>query len=98
MTVLEYAALKETDRDHLLLDVREIHEYDEYNLGGTLIPLGDIMMRSSEIRDWEEKTIVVHCRSGKRSAMAQQLLQQTGFKDVHNLEGGVLAWQEQFPV
>jgi len=92
MTVAEYKKLQTEGTEHLLLDVREPHEFQEQNLGGTLIPLGDLMMRVSEINDWKNKTVVVHCRSGKRSAMAQQLLQKVGYQDVHNLEGGILAW------
>ena len=94
MTIAEYKQLRAEGSEHLLLDVREPHEYQEQNLGGMLIPLGDVMMRSSEISEWKSKKVVVHCRSGKRSAMAQQLLQQLGFSDIHNLEGGILAWED----
>lgn len=82
--------------DFIFIDVREQHEYDEFNLGAKLIPLGDIMTALSEFDDHKEKEIVVHCRSGVRSAMAQQLFQQAGFSNVRNMTGGVLAWKEQF--
>lgn len=80
-----------------LIDVREPHEYEEANLGGKLIPLGKVQtMQVEEIEDLKDEEVIVHCRSGKRSAMACQVLDQMGFKNTYNLEGGILAWQEKF--
>ncbi len=76
-----------------ILDVREPHEYQICNLGGHLIPLGDLPRRYQEL-DRNRET-VVHCRSGVRSAKAVDFLQKSGFKNVANLAGGVLAWADR---
>ncbi len=82
--------------EFIFIDVREPHEYEEFNLGAKLIPLGDVMQIVTEYEDQKDKEIVVHCRSGARSGMAKNLLTEAGFKNVRNLEGGVLAWQEKY--
>jgi len=73
-----------------ILDVREPHEYQQCNLGGVLIPLNTLPARLHELDPNCE--IVVHCRSGARSAKAVEFLQANGFKNVKNLAGGILAW------
>ena len=72
-----------------ILDVREQNEYDEANLNGQLIPLGTLPHRLNEIQAGKDDEIIIHCRSGKRSATAQKYLQQQGYKNVRNLEGGI---------
>ncbi|MGA8220014.1 MAG: ThiF family adenylyltransferase, partial [Candidatus Acidiferrales bacterium] len=79
--------------DLFILDVREPHEYQICNLGGHLIPLGDLSRRVSELDSSRE--IVAHCRSGKRSAEAVEFLQKAGFRKVHSLKGGILAWSDE---
>ena len=80
-----------------LIDVREPHEYEEANLGGKLYPLGKIQtMQVEELEDLKDEEVIIHCRSGKRSAMACQVLDQMGFKNTYNVEGGILAWHEKF--
>ena len=76
-----------------VLDVREPHEYQICNIGGHLIPLGDLPKRVNELDSSQE--IVAHCRSGARSAKAVDFLRQAGFKKVHNLAGGILAWADR---
>ncbi len=77
-----------------VLDVREPHEADICRLErSTLIPLGQLPGRLAELP--AEGRIVVHCRSGGRSARAIGLLREAGFGDVFNLTGGILAWAEQ---
>src|SRR6266403_2137786 len=76
-----------------VLDVREPHEYQICNIGGHLIPLGDLPKRVNELDSSQE--IVAHCRSGVRSAKAVDFLRQAGFKKVHNLAGGILAWADR---
>ncbi len=80
-----------------LIDVRESYEYEEFNLGGSLIPLGELPSRLSEIEHLKSEEIIIHCKSGGRSAAAQQFLLQNGFNNVRNLIGGVLDWQREFP-
>jgi adenylyltransferase/sulfurtransferase len=79
--------------DLIILDVREPHEYQICNLGGRLIPLGDLPGRVSELDSSRE--IVAHCRSGKRSAEAVEFLRKAGFRKVLNLKGGILAWSDE---
>ncbi len=79
-----------------LLDVREPYENEEFNIGGTLIPLADVAANADSIPVDKDAELVVYCRSGKRSGMAQQVLQQAGFSNVRNLEGGMLAWVDAF--
>ena len=80
-----------------LIDCREPHEYEEANLGGRLIPLSKFqMMDLDEIENLKDEEVIVHCRSGKRSGMACTILDQMGFKDTVNVEGGMLAWAEKF--
>src|SRR6266576_3491838 len=76
-----------------VLDVREPHEYQICNINGYLIPLGDLPKRVHELDSSRE--IVAHCRSGARSAKAVNFLQQAGFRKVHNLSGGILAWADR---
>lgn len=80
-----------------LIDVREPFEYEEFNLNGKLIPLGELPSRLSEIEHLKSEEVIVHCRSGARSGTAQQFLLQNGFTNVRNLIGGVLDWQREFP-
>jgi molybdopterin/thiamine biosynthesis adenylyltransferase/rhodanese-related sulfurtransferase len=78
----------------VLVDVREPHEFQICRIpGSTLIPLGDVPRRMNELNSADE--IVVHCRSGMRSAKAVEFLMQSGFRKIHNLKGGVLAWSDQ---
>ncbi|WP_128544860.1 rhodanese-like domain-containing protein [Larkinella soli] len=77
-----------------LIDVREVYEYEEDNLGGELIPLGELPYRIDELEDRKEEELIIQCRSGARSARAQMFLEQNGFSNVRNLTGGLLAYRE----
>ena len=83
----------DSGEDVFVLDVREPHEYQICNISGYLIPLGDLPKRVHELDSSRE--IVAHCRSGARSAKAVDFLRQAGFKKVHNLAGGILAWADR---
>jgi len=77
-----------------LLDVREPDERLEFNIGGTFIPLGQVMaMQTDEIETLKNEELICYCRSGKRSMQAAMMLETMGFTNVVNLEGGMLAWQ-----
>ena len=93
MTVEELKAKMDAKDDFFLLDVREPNEYQICNLGGTLIPMGDVPKRQQELDP--EKHIVVHCRSGVRSGKVVDFLRQQGFEKVQNLAGGILAWADR---
>ena len=80
-----------------LIDVREPHEYAEANLGGKLVPLGKIQtMQVEELEDLKDEEVIIHCRSGKRSMMACMVLDQLGFKNTYNVEGGILEWIDKY--
>ena len=79
--------------DLFILDVREPHEYQICNLKGQLLPLGELPRRVHELDSSRE--IVVHCRSGKRSAEAVDFLRKAGFRKVLNMKGGILAWSDE---
>jgi adenylyltransferase/sulfurtransferase len=93
ITVQELKQKLDAQDDLFILDVREPHEYKICNINGHLIPLGELPKRVKELDP--AKDMVVHCRSGARSARAVQFLQQSGFTKAKNLKGGILAWADQ---
>ena len=94
LTPLEVKKMMDEKKPFVLIDVREPHEYQICNIPGSkLIPLGEVAQRMNELNSADE--IVVHCRSGQRSAQAVEFLMKAGFGKIHNLKGGVLAWSDQ---
>ena len=93
ISVQELKDKKDKGEDFQLIDVREDFEYEMSNLGGTLIPLGGILIEAEKID--KNKPVVVMCRSGKRSAAAIMQLEQKGFTNLYNLKGGILAWADE---
>ncbi len=98
ITVQELKTRLDKNETFIFIDVREMHEYEEFNLGAKLIPLGSIMEAVSEYEPFKNEEIVVHCRSGQRSAMAQQLFHAGGVHQCAQSHGrgvGVAkgAWQ-----
>lgn len=80
-----------------IVDVREPYENADFNIGGTLIPLGNIQtMQIDEIEDLKDQEVIFYCRSGNRSGQACMFLDAMGFKNTKNLVGGMLAWEEKF--
>jgi len=80
-----------------LVDVREPHENADFNIGGTLYPLGKIQtMNVEELEDLKDEELICYCRSGNRSGQACLILDTIGFKNTKNLVGGMLAWEERF--
>ncbi len=75
-----------------IIDVREQYEFDEFNIGGKLIPLSTLPEAMLEMGNLKDKEIIVHCKSGGRSATAKAYLLQNGFTKVRNLLGGMMAW------
>jgi rhodanese-related sulfurtransferase len=79
----------------LLLDVREPAEYAAIHApNAKLIPLGEVGLRLKEIEAYKNKPIAVICRSGRRSAKAVAILQEAGFTQVVNVQGGTNAWEQ----
>lgn len=92
ITAQALAELLENHQQIFLLDVRSEDEHAAFNIGGELIPLTALPESLAKIPT--DKPIVVYCRSGYRSQLALEYLQQQGFQDIKNLVGGVLAWQQ----
>ncbi|MFN5252649.1 MAG: rhodanese-like domain-containing protein [Chitinophagaceae bacterium] len=81
-----------------LVDVREPLEHEVYNIGVILLPLGKVQgLETDDIDHLKNETVYVYCRSGNRSGQACLMLEPYGFKDIINVSGGMLAWQEKFP-
>jgi rhodanese-related sulfurtransferase len=79
-----------------LVDVREPAEHAEFNIGGTLVPLGKIQtMQTDDIEDLKNDEVICYCRSGARSTQACLMLETFGFTNVKNLAGGMLGWKER---
>ena len=90
ITPQQLKARLDNGEEIFILDVREPYEYEICNLGGYLIPLSTLPQRINELDP--KYCIVVHCKSGKRSAKATEILREAGFKNVKNLTGGIDAW------
>ena len=91
------ASIKDQD-DVYVIDVREQWEYDEGHIPGvTLIPMNEVPNRLEEIPT--DKDVIVTCRSGNRSGQVAEYLRQIGYDNVHNMSGGIIAWEaEGYPV
>jgi len=79
-----------------LVDVREPAENAEFNIGGTLVPLGKIQtMQTDDIDALKNEEVICYCRSGARSTQAALMLETFGFTNVKNLAGGMMGWKER---
>lgn len=97
ISVSELKKRIDSGEDLNIVDVREPHEHEEFNIGGILVPLGEIRaMQVDELEELKDQEVIVYCRSGGRSGQAAMILETMGFQNVKNLTGGMLAWQEQF--
>ncbi len=96
ITVDELQERKDKNENLIVLDVREEWEFDEFNIGGKLIPLATLPGAIEELASHKNDEIIVHCKSGKRSASAQAFLKQHGFINVRNLVGGIEAWKAKY--
>jgi sulfur-carrier protein adenylyltransferase/sulfurtransferase len=96
ITVTELADWQRSVEDFLLFDVREPAEYEIVRIpGSVLIPKGDILSGEALASLPQDKQIVLHCKSGARSAEALAALKAAGFRDAVHVHGGVLAWAKQ---
>jgi adenylyltransferase/sulfurtransferase len=94
ITCEELRRLRESGAPHQLIDVREPYEAEACSLGGTLIPMGEIVERRGEIR--RDVPVVLHCKSGNRAAAVIQALESRyGFSGLLNLKGGIQAWSAE---
>ncbi|HEY1256068.1 MAG TPA: molybdopterin-synthase adenylyltransferase MoeB [Terracidiphilus sp.] len=93
ITVTELKKRIDSGENFVLLDVREPFEYQIANIGGKLIPQNDVPQRLGEID--RDRPVVVHCKAGGRSQRIAEFLKQSGYNDVVNVSGGILAWADQ---
>lgn len=83
-----------SDKNLVLVDVREQAEWDEAHIEGAIfLPLSELEARFSELP--KDKALILQCRSGKRSMNAAHFLAEKGYTDLTNLEGGILAWMDE---
>lgn len=91
ISVQELKRMREGNLPFQLIDLREPYEAERCSIGGTLIPMGDILERSNELR--RDIPVVMHCKSGNRgAAVVQALSSRYGFTNLVNLKGGIEAW------
>ncbi|HVX47373.1 MAG TPA: adenylyltransferase/sulfurtransferase MoeZ [Mycobacteriales bacterium] len=96
ITASELKDMIDAGKDFALIDVREPAEYEIVKIpGSTLIPKGDIISGQALAQLPQDKPLVLHCKSGVRSAEALAAVKQAGFKDAVHVQGGVLAWIKQ---
>lgn len=88
------ATLVMNDEATVVLDVREDSEYKQGHIANAVhIPLGQLAQRIKELEKYRERPVIAYCRTGNRSGSAARLLHKQGFATVHNLAGGIVAWQ-----
>ena len=79
-----------------LVDVREPHEHADFNIGGILLPLGQVQtLQIDAIEDLKNEPVYIYCRSGNRSGQACLMLESMGYSNLFNVSGGMLAWQDR---
>lgn len=93
VTVQELKQKLDNNEDFQLIDVREPHEAEIAQIGGKLIPMGEVMDHLDEIS--RTKPVIIHCRSGARSGAIVQALEKQGYTNLYNLKGGILAWANE---
>lgn len=95
MTVKELKERKDAGNAPCVVDVRQPDEFKLANIGGRLIPLGELPDRVHELAEYKDQEVVLMCRSGVRSASALSILKNHGFSKLFNLDGGILAWSRE---
>jgi len=94
VTVQQLKQMQDAGENYQLVDVREEYEVEICSIGADHIPMGEVLDRASEIK--KDIPVIVHCRSGARSANVINALEmQLGFTNLHNLKGGILAWANE---
>jgi rhodanese-related sulfurtransferase len=93
ITVIELQQLLKNNSDIQLIDVREPFEHHQFNIGGQLIPINDVIKNIAAID--KNKMVILYCKKGIRSQIAIQKLQQKfAFTNLVNLIGGIEAWKK----
>ena len=94
ITVEDLREMIEKGEPFNLVDVRNPDEFADDNLGGILIPLGDLPDCLDQFEAMKGEDIYIHCRSGARSGRAKDILLSEGFTKIHNVIGGILAYRD----
>ncbi len=94
ITPLDLKEKLDNKEEIVLIDVREEFEYNDFNIGGTLIPMNTVFELIEKIP--KDKTVVLYCAKGIRSAMViQRLEEKYGYNNLVNLTGGMYAWRKE---
>ncbi|PCH93362.1 MAG: NADH oxidase [Bacteroidetes bacterium] len=94
ISVVELKAKIDAKEDYQLVDVREQYEIDICSIGGDSIPMGTVLNETEKIS--RDKQVIIHCRSGQRSAaVIMQLESAHGYENLYNLTGGILAYADE---
>ena len=94
VSVHELKKMMDEKKDFQLIDVREPGEHEFCNIGGELIPMGNILQNTDKIDT--EKDVIIYCRSGNRSAnIIRALEQHFSYANLINLKGGILEWADE---
>ena len=94
ITASELKQRQQAGETPTIIDVREPWEFEESRIDGSQnIPLGTLPAKLDDLEDHKDQEVIVHCKSGGRSASAKAFLTQQGFTNVRNLEGGITAYQ-----
>lgn len=98
ITVTELKARLDNGETPIIIDVREPYEFEDFNINGRLISLGNIQASLPELEEFIDEEIIIHCHSGARSAAATDFLTKQGFSNVKNLIGGMAAWKSMLGI
>jgi len=91
---VESAGLQSNDFA-VIIDVRSNSEWNNQHIPGAVhIPLSDLKGRMDELKSYQGKQLIMQCAVGGRSSKAVEILQQAGFSNVSNMNGGLVAWQK----
>lgn len=94
ISAAEFSSRNKESNSLVIIDVRENLEFNTFNIGGTNIPLGNIIRDIEELEYRKNEEIVVICQHGLRSETARRVLTQQGYQNVRNLTGGLVAIQK----
>ena len=92
----EVARMLRDGEEFVLLDCRTPEEHEAAHIeGAMLVPLQELSVRIGELRQFEERPIIVHCHKGKRSITVTAVLRELGFENVRSMTGGIHRWSEE---
>jgi rhodanese-related sulfurtransferase len=90
----QFYEMMQKEKNVIILDVRTAQEYQEGHISNAInIPVQILGQQLDKLNNFKDKKILVYCRSGHRSAIASQILDRAGFKNVYNLKGGLFEWK-----